>query len=451
MERFSFIPQGTQLKKISSRSQLDALMKECEKEDIPTLRNLDLSDLDNCDNLNFDGYHLQNIVFSRFRPDKKEKKLLFGLSFLGAHLTGVVFAQAHMQQCNFDTKDQGAYDHHQNQLHGKEVKKEAKLHTTELKGVDFFFSDLDFCRFRRTKAERVDFRYAHLTDCTLGKFEVSLGDFYCCGFYGVTNFIDSKFVNCSFTCVTFEYACIRMVNLPDGIAQEYSDVYHHQFLNSTDWQRYNPCHSFSSMNEDGYENGETEEKTDEDQEEKEKKLLRSNLSIAGEAMNVYRNLSGIYAGKGLNRDSNEAYRKAKLMERKFYKLKRKAIKVNAIYYDKKHDGSKCGMWWTVQKTYLTQALGFGYIWWVPVIWFFVLVILFAIIYYLANNNLFIPLPDSLSDFFESIAYSLNNALSPFDGFYHVVNILAASLQSTLGVLLVGFLGFVIANKIRSDS
>lgn len=81
-----------------------------------------------------------------------------------------------------------------------------------------------------------------------------------------------------------------MVNLPDSIAQEYSDMYHHQFLNSTDWQRYNPSHSFSSMNEDGYENGETEEKTDENQEEKVKKLLGSNLSIAGEAMNVYCNL-----------------------------------------------------------------------------------------------------------------------------------------------------------------
>lgn len=91
MERFSFIPQGTKLKKILSRSQLDALMRECEKEVIPTLRNLDLSDLDNCDNLNFDGYHLQNIVFSRFRPDKNEKKLLYGLSFLGADLAGVVF------------------------------------------------------------------------------------------------------------------------------------------------------------------------------------------------------------------------------------------------------------------------------------------------------------------------------------------------------------------------
>lgn len=369
---------------------------------------------------------------------------------MGAQLNGVVFAQAHLQQCNFDTMDKKAYARHHKILTGQTLEEDKrKERETHLNGVDFFFSNLDFCRFRRTVAERVDFRYSHVTDCTMGKFDVTHGDFYFCGFKGCTSFIDSKFKYCSLTCATFEGECIRMVNIVEGIAQKFSSEYHDKLIHSklNDWLRPNPCH-FSSMNAEANLR-EGEEKISE--EDKVIERFKSDVNIAGEAMNVYRNFSGIYAGKGLNRDSNEAYREAKLMERKYYKLKLAAINKGYLKLDKQKDRSKFNLRWIIIKTYLTEAAGFGYKCTAPVAWFLILVLIYALFYYLVRTLHIYVAPDWLRGLVIPIGYSFNNALSPFEEYYQVVGILFSSLQSTIGVLLVGFLGFVVANKIRSDS
>lgn len=432
MERtISFVDESA-LKPIKSKAELLDMMSQCEQKKELVLSNLDLSEMDDCSCINFDRYRLDNIVFSRFRPEDPQKRHLFNLSFVSAELSRVSFAQAYLQQCNFDTMDVKAYALHYKKMYGQDMPEEKKdERIAKLNGVDFFFSDLVFCRFRNTVANTVDFRYAYVCDCTMSEFHVTLGDFYFCNFKGATNFIDSKFCKCSFTCATFENSCIRMVNIKDGIVQEDSKAYHEELINGRNWLRYNPCFSFSSMNKEANRG----------------KNDISDLMIAGEAMNVYRQLSGMYAGKGLNRDSNEAYRMAKLKERDYYKLRIKAIKTGEIKMDKEKDHSLIYLRWIVAKTYITQMMGYGYKWTVPVVWFIILVILYALIYFFTNryggNN--------LPDWMEYIAYSMNNALSPFNEFYAVVNVLLSSIQSTIGILLVGFLGFVIANKIRNDS
>ena len=51
----------------------------------------------------------------------------------------------------------------------------------------------------------------------------------------------------------------------------------------------------------------------------------------------------------------------------------------------------------------------------------------------------------------AFARSLNNTLGPFDKFTSSVGEWCGSMQSTVGILLVGFMGFIIANRIRNNA
>ena len=98
-------------------------------------------------------------------------------------------------------------------------------------------------------------------------------------------------------------------------------------------------------------------------------------------------------------------------------------------------------------TYAIQWMGYGYKLLNPFLGFLLIVIVFWMIFQFVDCTVCINTPDWL----QHIGYSLNNALSPFEDYYKVVNIFISALQSTLGVLIVGFLGFVVANKVRNNS
>lgn len=437
--KLSFIDENNiELKRVENIDELRKLVAEC-RETGGVLAGYDFSNLKEISCVCLDNMVLENIVFSRFCPCEKERPLLFQLSFLGASLTNVSFAQARLCQCNFDKMNKSANKKYQETFEGNSnVKKEEPVEKdTTLEKVDFFFTELEYCRFRQTQAKYVDFRYSKIANCTLSEFQVEKGDFYFCNFSGCTSFIDSKFTLCSFTCASFENVCIRMSNL-NGIVQENEKVYHGDFLfnESLLWNRYNPCSSFSSMNH-------------------KECSLKSQIFIASEAMNFYRQMSGIYAGKGLNRDSNEAYKEKVLKDRKYCKLLIQYFQSEEYKNGKKKKTEKVnleekGLWYyrfRYWKTFLTQFLGYGYKWWVPCLWFLGLVAIYWGIYQFTDKYVCFETPEWL----QHIGYSLNNALSPFSEYYKVVSIVVSSIQSTIGVLLVGFLGFVIANKIRNDS
>ena len=395
----SFICENPRLDVINTVGKLRDYMDDCVKEGKLALLNLDLSLIDEVDlrSICFDNYIIKNVVFSRFIPECDKKRHLFNLSFKGATLDGVAFSQTRLQQCNFDD--------------------------ATLRGVDFFYSELDYCRFRKAEVRRVDFRYSHVDDCTMGKFKVELGDFYYCNFRGCTNFIDSCFKNCSFTCATFENACIRMSNIPEGIVQLHPTVYTEEIILSKDWFKYNPCATFSQMNEYAPEGN----------------TLQSRIDLAKEAMDFYKQMSGTFAGKGLNRDSNEAYRQTKKCERRYHGRMLKALCRGLIGKEKDGHG-KCYHFKKYMGTWVQWALGYGYIWWAAVIWFGILVGFFTYICY-----------DKVDNTTESISYSLGNSLGPFDPYYKAVQGILPSIESVIGILLVGFLGFIIANNIRNDS
>ena len=413
--KLSFISEDiTSFKTVKDLTELREKVAECRKTG-KSFSKYNLTNLGDIKCVCFDGLTIEDVVFCRFCPTREKRPLLFQLSFVGAHLERVSFAHANLLQCNFDTRE-GTDDY------------EEKIAT--LNRVDFFYSELHYCRFRKTKSIFVDFRYSCVDNCTMGEFNVDLGDFYFCNFKGCTSFVDSHFENCSFTCATFENACIRMKNIAKGIVQENSEKYHSMFLynDSVRWNRYNPCSSFSCMNHHF----------------KDKDKTKSNAFIAGEAMNFYKQMSGIYAGKGLNRDSNKAYEKRVLEERKYCKYKMQELSAGVA---EKDDHSWWYYWRCYIATWMTQSIGYGFKWVGPCIWFTILVILFWGIYQLTERLEVLNMPDSV----QHLGFSLNNALGPFQEYYEVVNVLLSALQSTIGIILVGFLGFIMANKIRNNS
>lgn len=413
----SFVDEESCIK-ISNRAALLALMDECRKSGNRVLKNLDLSEIDDCNSLDFTGYTLENIMFSKFTMERSEKKLLYNLSFLGATLKNVGFPQARLVQCNFDKFNRNSIRAQQEET-GNPTTDIAGINDkeTELCNVNFFFCDLEYCRFRGTIMKLADFRYSHITDCTMSECNITLGDFYFCGFHGATNFVGSIFDSCSFTCATFENACIRMKSFPNGIVQENVEAYHEQIIHGKNWYKYNPCGYHSSMNH-AAEEGDS---------------LESRINLAKEAADFYTELSGMYAGKGLNRDSNEAYRKAKLNELKFYKL--------SLEQDNLSRKERRRLRRSIAKIRFIQCLGFGYKWLATVAWIAGIILFCSIIGWLVSEVTII----------DGLVASLKNSLSLNDGFIKMASFLVAFFESAVCILLIGFLGFIIANNVHNNN
>lgn len=395
------------------------------------LRNLDFSGVDysKVKHKDFTGWVIENVIFSRPSIEKDEKTILSGFSFVGAKLDRVIFAQAELIRCNFDTADIKAIECNLDKADSnKNVELRTYLHDfrnipenmqksylqTKINKVDFFFSDLRHCRFRNAKMEAVDFRYSVVEDCTLRESEITYGDFYSCHFMGTTTFQKSNFINCSITNAIFEENCIRMNNIKGGLLQVHIDDYREMVNSYPRWCRYNPCMNFSSFLHDSD---------------------ASKLTIYSEGKEVYKQLSGIYAGKGLNRDSNKAYKAYKDLDLKHSWL---SLLDNIKKRQFKDVGNNIV---SILGDLVTIFLGYGFMGRAVVIWFSVLVGIFT---YLCYDKVTDPQSSPFS-------LSLSNSLGPFDPYYKVVNGILPSIESIIGILLVGFLGFVIANKIRNDS
>lgn len=415
------------------------------------LSNLDLSEIDVSEVwTNFNGWKIENVAFSRFRPETEERKKIFGLSFVGAYLSKVSFVQAKLVRCNFDTKDHGAitmnaskvaaphtmteWEQAKGKADHKHIDRE-KITSyknfyfvpwlpkdgspSKLEEVDFFLSELEFCRFRNTYVMAADFRYAHVSDCSMSEGCFFGSDFYFCTFMNATNFVKSRFIQCSFTNAIFENNCIRLENIPSGVLQENYQAYSEIVSHYPNWIRYNPCFNYSSLNHE--ENNGNKKKSDK--------------SLKKETAEFYKQLSGIYAGKGLNRDSNRAYKKAKQNERRYNRL--------SMWIAMKEGNTKDFFkhLWGFMNNIITAMFGYGYQWQAAVFWFFLLITIFGYIYY-RNTG---------ADMELAFSYSFNNSLGPFEGLAKIVGLFLASCQTALGMLLIGFLGFIVANNIRNDS
>ena len=402
------------------------------------LENWDLSNVEFPNGMNFDKWKIENVAFSRLRDDTEEKKTIFGLSFRGACLKDVSFVQSKLVGCNFDSLPsqdetvEGKSEKRESDDEGKsssDIKKVIPQFEefynvqwpppffSKLEGVDFFLSELDSCRFRNAYVMASDFRYSHIKDCCMSEGNFYACDFYCCSFKDATTFVDSRFILCSFTNSVFENYCIRLKNICDNeILQDDKDAYDYIVKKYPRWKRYNQCFSFSHYH--------TDKKS-------------SKLDLKKESAEFYKQMSGIYAGKGLNRDSNRAYMKSKNKEI--------CIHFHSIW--KGWTKIAVSIWNFIKFLFCdlkTPLLGYGFSWLAPILWFIALVLIYGTIYYYQTSI-------NQVNFGEALWESFKNSLSPSCKIAASVGPIWAGIQTALGILLMGFLGFIFANKIRNDS
>lgn len=423
---------------VETRAELEVLIFKCRKTGA-SLQNLDLTKVD-VSNLDFSQLRLYNVIFNKFQSNEETPKKIFNVNFQGCVLEKVSFSYCRLSRCNFDK-----YKYIRNE-YAKESDRNEKIdgveYPTKLIKIDFFFCIFESCRFRKTEFEIVDFRYSSFNDCSLSGWNVYLGDFYMASFKGTTSFYDSTFRYCSLTNAVFEQHC-PSIDLIDGLVQENYILYHDVLMRTEDWSKHNPCAGYNHLNV-----AEVEDDTQ-----------SSRISNCHEAYRVYATLSGIYNGKGLFRESNEAYRRAKENEKKKYWLEmqqawRNRCRLRSVRY-----------LWKYLLVRLSKSLGYGYNMSRVFVLFLILVLIFGGIYYwsydikiqsIIDNGIIEKLDEASlkineeDKLREAIAFSLNNSLGPFDRFSRIVGAWWSGLHSTLGILLVGFLGFVMANRIRNN-
>jgi len=371
--------------------ELHQLIAENRVCDNPHLCNLDLT---SCElrNLNFKGFTLENIDFSQHNVNEEERKHIFNVSFEEARLNNVSFAHATLRQCNFDNSN--------------------------LYNADYFYSNLEVCRFRAAIVTLSDFRYSQISNCSLSKCYLKESDFYMCLFAGTTTLHDTTLVSCSITDAVFENNVVRISNIKSLLQEDY-DTYIRVLQHTTN-RIHNPVNPHAHVTHN----------IDLKPEMRKKKEAR----IALESADAYLTLSGIYQGKGYADDSNKAYRRANNCRLKYYLLEVRNKPVSCTTPKNILQ---------ILKYFSIAMMGYGYQWWK-------VCIIFLIVAIAGGAYMHYCVPDM--DIVEAYARGLNNSMGPQDSFAERVgNFLYSSTHSALGLLIIGFLGFILANKVRNNS
>lgn len=412
----SFVNDHNELASIKGRSSLCNMISQINErpEEERVLRDLDLSEVDDLSDLNLSGYTIENVIFNKYDACEKDRKVIFNVNFKGCTLKNVSFTQCKLIRCNFDSY---SIKHKPDGCDGKFVE---EWHLTTMNRVDFFFCEFETCRFKSARMDVVDFRYSALLDCSLGYLQAKNCDFYMTAFKGTTNFPHSRFTSCSITNATFENHCITMSNIDDLVQERYDD-YHRVIMHTERWNKQNPCADFSYLNKG----------------EEDDNRLMSRAYISKEASQVYSILSGIYAGKGLCRDSNLAYRKSKINEGKHYFLQMR------VEFSQRHFGKGVKNLCKMAGPVSSRLFGYGYQIMPVVAWFVALIVGYGLYHHRVAAR-------ECDNFRKEIAYSLYNSLGPYADFIRGLNEILASFQTGFGMLLIGFMGFVLANRIRNN-
>lgn len=371
--------------------ELSALIKEAHASKNFSLKNLDLSECE-LKNISFKGFSLENIIFSRHSPEEENHKIIFNLSFENSKLKKVSFAHSHLKQCNFDN--------------------------TELLDIDFFYSILEVCRFRGASVNHSDFRYSKIANSSLSTCSFRECDFYMCGFLGTTTLHDTVLKDCSITDAVFEHNVIRIDNIK-SLLQENYDTYIRVLQNTTN-RIHNP------LNPSAHTVHNNDLRPDK-RKEKESK-------IAAESAEAYLALSGIYQGKGYTYDSNKAYKHANDWRLRHYVIE---IRNHPLSLRTPKNILR------VIKYAGIAIMGYGYQWWK-------VSLVFLLVALLGGLYMHYCVPEM--DMIEAYARGLNNSMGPQESFAERVgNFLYSSTHSAFGLLIIGFLGFILANKVRNNS
>lgn len=277
--------------------------------------------------------------------------------------------------------------------------------------VSFRSSSIKKCRFRNTVVTYNDFRYSKIENSTFQSSKINFCDFYRARFIGNNIFIGSLIESCSIS-TYFEGSTFRKENLANGRILQQEFKKYSDFLKKWHEVRLNDTNEKATFNID------------------------EGLNLRFEqAENIYRELSGMWNSKGFHSDANWAYIQAKRMER--------AVSINKFKKDNKNKLTNLSK--IISNWIVDFSFGYGESV-LKTIRTYVLIILLS--------TIFIYFVCPLDSILTSLEWSFKNmvAQTPNEIINHKSFIvkLFSVLQSTIGVLLTGIFGFIIANKIRNQ-
>ncbi|MCL2186329.1 MAG: pentapeptide repeat-containing protein [Treponema sp.] len=322
-------------------------------------------------------------------------KQLEGIDFSdNKTLRNVLFQKSILIDCMFERAFVDACDFTHAQIKGSGDAKYASFKDAKIYKTKFREAQIDLC----------DFRYADIIDSTLQGAYLRYTDFYRTAFKGITIFQDAKIESSSLNYISFETFCITSDNLKKNkagasLVQENHAVYE-DFL--AKWIRLDNVKNEMSIVEGGL------------------------ASKYREAERIYRQFSALWEGRGHNKDAEWAYVQGKRMERK------------RLWFESK-DNIFINKLKAILNLLLDVVLGYGVRLLRVIGTYLMLIVIFALIYKLLSNH------DIVNCMRLSIGYTIGvrSEASP------AIEILSM-LQTGMGMLLTGFMGFVVANKVRKS-
>jgi len=322
-------------------------------------------------------------------------KYLEGVDFSdNKTLKNVLFQKATLVDCKFERTYLDACDFTQAVIKG----------TGDAKYASFKDAKIYKTKFRDATIETCDFRYADIIDSTLQGAYLKFTDFYRTAFKGITVFQDAKIESSSLNYISFETFCITCDNLKKNksgaaLVQENQEVYE-EFLSK--WIRLDNVKNEMSIIEGG---------------------LGSKFR---EAERIYRQFSALWEGRGHNKDAEWAYVQGKRMERKRLwhesKTNKFANKLKGFF-----------------NLLMDVLLGYGVSLTRVFTTYLMIIVLFSLVYKALSGN------DLGSCFALSVAYTIGVRSASIP----VIETLSI-FQTGIGMLLTGFMGFVVANKVRKS-
>jgi len=285
-------------------------------------------------------------------------------------------------------------------------------------GTNFRNCTFKFCDFRLIRCSQSTFQDSFFYGC----------DFYRANFEDYSIFEGAEMVGVSLSMANLQGAGIKRKNLGNGILQEdihlFEEFHHHYMYLS---------------------------------EEKIQEFLRKRHY---EAMQIYRNLTGVWASQGFFQDASWAYVKSKRNEKKTYSPKYAPI----IYPAKNKQASAAENQFSRLSVGLKFFPKFILYWFIDLLCGFgeslgniiasILVLIFgsALVYWLFGC---LKSPDGTvyPGFFDYLIFSVGNLTATDFGRFTATSVFAElmiAFQAITGISLVGLFGFILGNKIRNS-
>lgn len=370
------------------------------------LEDLDLYDID-INGKDFTGCTIINVIFSK---EKQKDRIISNAIFKNAKLKNVDFSDAQLQNIQFDNAEMDSCSF---QIYSKD-----NLVPT-IKKVSFAEAIINKCRFRSSIIEWSDFRYAEIANTTFEGSNIAFCDFYRAHFSKINIFNKAIIATSSLNYTLFEGTIIRKSNIANGIILQQDENNYKKFL--VEWK----------------ENGPGVRKTTAKAKWEPSDLSNELIAMPEHAENIFKSLNALWAGHGFLGDANWAYVEGRRAERKRL---RNELKLTTVKPKERRAKKRKILW----NYFCDCSFGYGEsIFKIIRAYIFIIAIFACLLYFIVPLNSIMY--SFLCSFFNMIAQTPAELKSGSIG-TTILNV----IQSSLGILMTGIFGFVIANKIRNQ-